>query len=239
MSKLKFIDEEKYRDKTGIYEILNLKNGYSYIGVTKERFIRRFWHHASVLRNGHHSNQSLQADWNTYGESSFIFSVVEEVSPDLSDEREIFWIRKRREDGKCYNILDGGHENNLCRFIRPESRKRTGELNRLRITGSTLSDATKRKMSEVRTGKIVNRSTNILTPEIAFKIKTMFVQGYCSGEIMETLKVPYKPINMILSANTWASVYVDGWDDFQRNRPKGKGRPVAGHKKKRKTQQPC
>jgi group I intron endonuclease len=64
-----------------IYRITCVENGKFYIGSTVNRS-QRWSRHRRELRLGQHKNQSLQASWNKYGESSFIFEVVEEV-PDV------------------------------------------------------------------------------------------------------------------------------------------------------------
>ena len=220
-----FVDCDTYKHQTGIYAIENMKDGAVYVGQTKENFMRRYWHHRWLLRNGKHSNHHLQESWNLYRELSFLFRVLEVCTDDF-DSREQYYIAKARETGLCFNIQDGGHENNLVRFCPDEARKRVGELNRQRMTGTKLSDETKAKMSSVRTGRIVRRKTDVITPEVAFEIKSMFIAGYSSRDIMAALNIPYKPVNMILSADTWSSIKVDGWDEFQATRTRGKGHRV-------------
>ena len=63
----------------GIYSITNTVNGKRYYGssVNMEGRQRQHW---SDLRNGKHKNPHLQAAWNKYGESSFVFAVVERLS---------------------------------------------------------------------------------------------------------------------------------------------------------------
>ena len=62
----------------GIYKIINLINNKFYVG-SAEIFARRKRIHWWRLRRGDHSNAKLQAAWNKYGESAFVFAVVEEV----------------------------------------------------------------------------------------------------------------------------------------------------------------
>lgn len=220
-----FVDCDIYRHQTGIYAIENVKNKAVYVGQTKESFVRRYWHHRWLLRNGKHSNRKLQESWDLDCESSFLFRVLETCTEDF-DLREQYYIARAREAGLCFNMQDGGHENNLVRFCPDEARKRVGDLNRQRMTGTKLSDETKAKMSSARTGRIIKRKTDVITPQVAFEIKSMFVAGYSSRDIMTALNVPYKPVNMILSSDTWSSVKVDGWEDFQATRIRGKGRRV-------------
>lgn len=102
----------------------------------------------------------------------------------------------------------------MVQYVTPEGHKRAGEKNRDRMLGTTLSQATKAKMSESRKGKRIYRNRDRLTDQQAIAIKTMFVQGRTSREIMDQLSLPYKPINAILSNNAYSTVHVSGWDEF-------------------------
>lgn len=225
-----FIDEQVYKNEIGIYKIQNLCNGKVYIGQTREKFQRRYWLHRWKLRNGTHDNFHLQKAWNKYGENNFIFEVVETIPEDFLDEREKYWIKFYRQFNLCYSIQDGGQPKRLCDYVTPEQRKLVGEKNRQRMIGSKLPEEVKRKMSETRKGKHVQTKNTVLTPEKAKAVKEMLIEGKTPKEIMQILDIPYKPINAILSANTWAFVEVEGWEEFQKNRPRGKGRPAVGRK---------
>lgn len=211
---MEFIDEQKFKKNIGIYKITNLINNGIYVGQTKERFQRRFWLHRWELRNGTHNNPHLQKSWNKYEEDNFSFSVVEICEENDIDEKEKYWISYYRDKGKCYNIQDGGQPDSLCSYITPETRKYIGELNRKRMTGCKLSQETREKMSLARKGKRIYRKYDTLTDEQATIIKQMFIKGHTSKEIMEFLKIPYKPINAILSNNSYSTIFVEGWNDF-------------------------
>jgi group I intron endonuclease len=60
---------------SGIYEILNLKNGERYIGSAVDLRHRRS-QHWGTLRKGIHRNSHLQRAWVRYGEETFEFRVV-------------------------------------------------------------------------------------------------------------------------------------------------------------------
>ena len=225
---MEFIDRLKFKQEVGIYKITNLVNNKVYIGQTIENFQKRYWHHVWKLNKQIHDNKYLQNSWNKYGEDNFEFSVVEIVSKEEIDSREKYWIQFYRNQNKCYNIQDGGQDVRLVDYCTSEARKKVGEQNRRRMLGSKLPESTKRKMSESRKGRHVSRSTDVLNDELAFKIKTMLVQGKCTGDICKELNVPYKLVNSILSCNTWSHVFVEGWDEFQKNRPRGRNCPVNG-----------
>jgi len=87
---------------TGIYQIKNTKNGMIYIGSTNN-FEKRKKQHFSELRAKRHINTKLQADFNTYNESSFEWKIIEYTWKSKRLEREQFWINKYKKLGKCYN----------------------------------------------------------------------------------------------------------------------------------------
>lgn len=75
-----------------VYSITNIANNKKYIGSTKD-FDKRKSQHLYNLRNNIHINIYLQRSFNKYGESSFIFDIVETVY-DISNllNREDFYI---------------------------------------------------------------------------------------------------------------------------------------------------
>lgn len=78
--------------RSGIYSITNATNGVFYIGSAVD--IKRRWStHKSELHKGTHRSKKLQNAWNKYGESAFVFAVIEMVS-DVTRliEREQAWI---------------------------------------------------------------------------------------------------------------------------------------------------
>jgi group I intron endonuclease len=62
-----------------IYKIENLVNGKFYIGSAKNFSQRKSKHLFKLRRNKHHS-PILQNAWNKYGEESFNFSILAEIS---------------------------------------------------------------------------------------------------------------------------------------------------------------
>lgn len=236
-----FVEEQKYKNEIGIYQIKNKSNNKVYIGQTIQSFQRRYWLHQWKLRNNVHDNKYLQNAWNKYGEDNFEFSVVEITDKNNIDEREKYWIKYYKDRKICYSIQSGGQEKRLVEYVSEEGRKTAGEKNRQHLLGSHASEKTKKKMSESRKGKYVPQKTNVINPEIARKIKEMLIAGIPPKRIMEELNIPYRPINGIISMNTWSHVKVDGWDEFQEKRPKGKGKPSVGIKSNQKQTscEPC
>lgn len=215
-----FEDEEKYKDAHGIYAILNKKNGKVYIGQTGLRFEKRFWHHQWKLRHGSHDSAHLQGAWNAYGEDAFVFRVIDCIdgdSTDELDELEKKYIGCCKRLGYSYNILDGG--GGLRGYhMSDEQKRKIGEKNRANMTGRKASDETKRKMSQSRKGRVIARSTDVITVDIARQIKQLLVSGMKPSDIAKIVGVEYKHVNNIMSNNSWSNVPVDGWDEYRLNR---------------------
>jgi len=91
---------------TGIYEIVNIKNGKKYIGSAIN--IRLRWNtHKCHLRKGKHPNIILQSTWDKHGEGGFVFNIVQLCSDQelLEYEQEI--INDHISKGyKLYNIRE-------------------------------------------------------------------------------------------------------------------------------------
>lgn len=87
-----------------IYKIINVVNNKFYVG-SAVNFEKRKARHIWRLRRGDHINKRLQSAWNKYGESSFIFAVVEEV-PEAADilQAENVWLKQHVGQVYCYNI---------------------------------------------------------------------------------------------------------------------------------------
>lgn len=68
--------------------------------------------HKGKLRKGNHPNYKLQEDWNTYGESAFVFSVIEYCDKSIGNEREMYYISFFDTVNQGYNISIGGTSGN-------------------------------------------------------------------------------------------------------------------------------
>lgn len=93
----------------GIYKITNIINGHIYIGLSRN-IKKRFYHHKYNLKKGIHENDYLQKAWNKYGESSFLFEIIEECKEEELNEKELYWINYYGgfENPNLYNLRDGG-----------------------------------------------------------------------------------------------------------------------------------
>lgn len=100
----------------GVYMIINTSNSKSYIGSTTMTFKKRLNHHRSLLRVGKHKNRHLQNSWSKYGESSFVFEILEITNKVNALEREQFYMDLLKPE---YNInpLASGTPNMLPETI--------------------------------------------------------------------------------------------------------------------------
>ena len=67
---------------SGIYIIINKKNGNRYVG-SSVNLKKRFRDHRCYLRNDMHDNGHLQRSWNKYGEDVFEFRILFYCDPEL------------------------------------------------------------------------------------------------------------------------------------------------------------
>lgn len=146
---MEFVDRDSYKGAYGIYMIKNVKNGKVYIGQTKQRFNKRYWHHKWMLKNKKHFNKLLQSDYNKGFE--FVFIVLCKINighriPKSLDELEIYYIDKYKHKTGVYNLQSGGKCERLVDYVTAESRKIVGQKNKISLLGKKHSEETKQKM---------------------------------------------------------------------------------------------
>jgi len=94
-------------NNSGIYLIINLQNNKFYVG-SSVNVKKRKNKHLQQLRKNNHDNSYLQYSFNKYGESNFVFTLIEDV-PDKNNLiiREQYWIDTLDACNKniAYNIL--------------------------------------------------------------------------------------------------------------------------------------
>lgn len=96
----KDIDDQR----SGIYALVNIKNGKFYIG-SAVHFKKRMWLHKWELKNNVHKNIYLQNSYNKHGKDYFVYKIIEYVS-DLNELLNIeqYYIDLYKPTGKTYNI---------------------------------------------------------------------------------------------------------------------------------------
>lgn len=173
------------KDVHGIYKIENTINVNIYVGSAVNLYVR-LGDHRSGLRANKHANTILQNAWNKYGESAFVFSVLEVVHDKTKlIEREQYYIDTLNP---YYNICRTAgsrlgvpcssdtkmkiRASNLGRTHSVETLSkirlaRTGRLHseeaKLKMSnaqkGKVFSESTRRKMSKANTGKVLSAET--------------------------------------------------------------------------------
>ena len=107
---------------SGVYQIACSKTGLVYIGRS-ENIGNRVMGHIYILRKNTHYNRRFQEDFNTYGEDSFIFSILEEApaSELLKIENDLILSIGR---AGLYNKHMSGSTGAFANTISEETRKK-------------------------------------------------------------------------------------------------------------------
>lgn len=92
--------------QTGVYCIRNTVNGKRYVGSASISFLKRWGEHMKRIRSGSHPNRHLQAAWSQYGDSSFIFDILEVCKPEYAVAFEQVYLEfyKSADPSFGYNI---------------------------------------------------------------------------------------------------------------------------------------
>ena len=91
----------------GVYKIECIKNGRVYVGQSKNIKVRLRTHLFNLRNLNYTINQpELQADFNRYGESQFIFELIHECEEDFLLRWETYYIDYfTKAKQKVYNIV--------------------------------------------------------------------------------------------------------------------------------------
>jgi group I intron endonuclease len=130
----------------GIYEIVHITSGRSYVGQSID-VERRFKQHYALLANGKSRCQNLQRAWTKYGASAFVFRPILTCAVDELDRAEQYIIDERG----IRNLY------NTCPAVGSSRGVVASAATRLRQslahTGKKLSPETRKKMSDIRKGR--------------------------------------------------------------------------------------
>lgn len=145
---MEFINEDENKKFSGIYKIVQISTGIVYIGQTKMKFIKRYWHHRWKLKHNNHDNKYLQNTWNKYGENDFKFEVIHILKEHENlDELEIMYISKYDSYNNGFNLTTGGDGKNNCPMSE-KAKKIVGMKNRIHNMGKKHTEKTKIQMSK-------------------------------------------------------------------------------------------
>ena len=118
---------------SGIYKIVNIKNGKFYVGSSKN-IKRRFSIHKSALKNKRHHSIYLQRSYNKHGVNVFKFEILKEMTSPT--DQQLFDEEQKHIDelSPQYNVGSvGGGDNLTNNPNREDIIKRMVETNRERI----------------------------------------------------------------------------------------------------------
>lgn len=173
--------------KSGIYIIKNIINNKVYVG-SAVNIDKRWKEHKNHLKEGKHHSCHLQSAWNIYGEQSFKFDMIEEVSnPDhlLSYEQVYLDYYKSYEREKGYNICKTAGSQYGMKHTEEAKRKISdavsGEKNP--FSGRKHTEEAKQKISEGNKGKKLTEETKNKMREAHNKLETIeFLKNINTGK---------------------------------------------------------
>ena len=152
-----------------IYVITNKVNGKQYVGKTEYSDPeKRFQEHLRESRKERNENRPLYRAIRKYGEENFEFKVLEEVSEEVSCQREIFWIDKLNTYGSSgYNATKGGDGKRYLNYDKiVKDYQTTGTL----VETANLNNCTAESVS-----KILKSKGFKVTPKHCKQIKTYYL----------------------------------------------------------------
>lgn len=182
----------------GIYKITNILDGKYYVGSTLDHK-SRWGRHRQTLNNRTHKNTKLQHAWNFWGETSFIFEMVEQMDDtstraDVRTREDVYLAICKEHPDTNYNLnfrSDGGDISEEARQKikntprSAEWRRKIGEANRRR----KVTDETRAKISKSLQGFGAGRLVSEETREKLRKAITGLVRGPLSDEHREKVRL--------------------------------------------------
>lgn len=171
--------------RSGVYKITNKENGKFYIGSSKD-ITNRFSQHRSALRKGIHSNQHLQNAWVLYGEAAFVFEIIEECILDKSMiiGREQHYIDNMKPEYNILRIAGSRLGSKMSEQTKakikanhstPEYREKARKK---RLEQPPLSNETKQKISQKLSGRSMSEDTKLKLSEATRGKKKMWPETY-------------------------------------------------------------
>lgn len=170
--------------KIGIYIIVNIINNKCYIGSSINLY-NRFSTHKRLLKNNKHFNNHLQSAWNKYGESSFVFEILEEYDKEDLYYYENLFIKlfKTNDNLLGYNKrIDCKTNLGLTFSDITRERLRISHLGNKR-SKEAHEKILKSQYKEVyqidKNGKIINKFDSILKASLETNIHRTLISGVC------------------------------------------------------------
>lgn len=137
---------------SGIYSITCQENDRRYIGSSMN-ITARWYAHKWALRHGRHYNTHLQRAWDKYGESKFVFEILEECENSALRDRETHWTVHYQS---CH-YMSGFNDRDPNNIKRPSVE--TIAIIAEKKRGQKASIETRMKMSQSRMGHSTSQET--------------------------------------------------------------------------------
>ena len=160
-----------------VYTITNIKNNKVYVGKTHHFYSRKSQHRRALFENKHF-NKHLQRAWNIYGESSFVFEILEEYPIEYLYAMEHYWCNML----DSFNYEKGYNERPTHPLNKGSNSIKMREQLRQINLGKKASPEAKLKMSLAKLGKVTSTETK-LKMSIARKGKS------CSEETKQKMSI--------------------------------------------------
>lgn len=162
--------------KSGIYLILNLINNKIYIGSAININSRKS-KHLHHLKNNIHTNKHLQNAYNRYGESNFVFFILERVeNKNNLIEKEQYYLDLLKPE---YNIRTKAESNLGLRWkLNSEQLLKIRELNKKLHKNRVVSKETRIKQSLWQKGKKLSEEHRQSLKENSTNIKSVLAFSY-------------------------------------------------------------
>ena len=221
---MEFEKREIFENLSGIYCIVNKINNKVYIGQTKQKFVKRYWHHLWCLRKNKHDNRYLQKSFNKYGGQNFKFIVIHVLCTNEDiNELEKNYIKKYNSFKNGYNLTLGGDGALGCKMPKDYVEKMR-ERNRIANLGKKHSEETKRIMSSKRIENLKNGQKHNwakITKEDVIEMRTKYMNGELETKgLPKFYNIDRRSIKDVLTHKTWKNIYPDGWLEFVEKQPK-------------------
>lgn len=174
--------------RTGVYCILNQKDGKRYIGSAAREFSARWRQHRHRLRAGTHHTRHLQSAWNRDGESAFEFLILMVCEPQtcLQNEQRFIDHFDSANDECGYNIEQvAGSSLGLKRSA--ETKQRIGASKR----GQVITPEHRKKISQALQG--ITRSVEVRAKMSAARIGRKLSAEHCQKIGLSKRGAPRSP----------------------------------------------
>lgn len=190
----------------GIYKLRNTVNDHFYIG-SSINLETRWRDHKKHLRKGIHFNNILQKAWIKYGESCFLFEIIEICTKDSIRTIEQLYIDKFYAHGLlCYNIstvayAGPGAKAGVLHSASTKKKQSDGLKNNTNSKGAIRSIEFRASLSKHNSGS--NNTNAKLTWDIVREIRSTYDETSTYKSFGEKYKVTGWTISRIINNHIW------------------------------------